>query len=90
MLNQDTTAPRKRRIHAIPTCPAGYIQEVELARRFGKHLLTIQKERARGNCPAYVRIGQSIFYGESAIAAWLAAKEVDPSKPKKLTRRRKA
>jgi hypothetical protein len=87
--NQNETAPPKR-VYRIPTCPPGYITEDELARRLGKHVVTMRQARARGDCSAYMRAGKSVFYNEKALAKRFAAAEIDPSKPKKLVRRRKA
>lgn len=80
LLDECSPTKRKPRVYATPTCPPGFITEAEFARQIGKHVRTLEAWRARGDLPAYLRIGQSIFYSVLAIKKWLRGKEIDPAK----------
>ena len=48
-----------------------YIKSAELARRLGLRRNTIEHWRRRKHGPAFVRIGQCIYYDEAVVDAWI-------------------
>ncbi|MDQ6870247.1 MAG: helix-turn-helix domain-containing protein [Pseudomonadota bacterium] len=63
------------------------MSELSVSRILGKSPRVLKRWRQEGKGPPYTRIGQSTFYREASFESWLLAKEIDPSKPTKLTRR---
>ncbi len=51
------------------------LREEEYARLRGVSVRTIQRERARRTGPAYIKLGQRVYYRPAAIEAWLIAQE---------------
>lgn len=49
-----------------------FVAEADLASRYGKAVRTLQRWRAKGYGPAYMRIGGSIFYRQEDIEAFEA------------------
>lgn len=49
-----------------------FVAEADLAFRYGKAIRTLQRWRAKGYGPAYMRIGGSIFYLQEDIKAFEA------------------
>jgi hypothetical protein len=83
---QDAPRPRKPRTFIAPSLP-GYITEHEKAALFGQSYRSAIRDRVLGNAPCYVKQGVKVLYRLEAIKKFLLDKEVDPSKPAKLTRR---
>ncbi len=52
--------------------PLALIRERDLAERWKKSLRTLQRWRAEGYGPAYLRIGGSIFYRSGDVLAFEA------------------
>jgi hypothetical protein len=50
--------------------PLALIRESDVAERWKKSLRTLQRWRAEGYGPAYLRIGGSIFYRVSDVVAF--------------------
>lgn len=50
----------------------GFIPEHDLASRYSKAVRTLQRWRAKGYGPTYMRIGGSIFYRKEDIEAFEA------------------
>lgn len=48
-----------------------YIKSAELARRLGLQRNTIEHWRRRKYGPAFLRIGQCIYYDEAIVNAWV-------------------
>jgi hypothetical protein len=57
-----------------------YIRDGEFAAAVGKTPRTIRIWRQRRTGPAWVRIGNGIFYRRTAVQEWLSANEVRPAR----------
>jgi hypothetical protein len=55
-----------------------HLNEDEAAAALKHRKRTLRKWRQQGTGPAYRRIGRTIYYTETAIAAWLQTLEVEP------------
>ena len=64
-----------------------YVAERELAKLLHKHPRTIRRWRELGDGPAYVLLGDSIYYRGSALRDWLQKKEVTRKGPAGRARR---
>ena len=53
----------------------GYITEDQYVQMRGVCKRTIQRERADGNGPPFVKLGKKIYYREEALGEWLLAME---------------
>ena len=62
-------APRGRNLHERLLTPA------DLAKRWRMSTSWLAKKRMSGDGPAFVRIGRSIRYRESAVEAWERARQ---------------
>ena len=51
------------------------LSEEEYARQRGVSVRTIQRERAMRTGPAYIKLGQKVYFRPAAIEAWLLAQE---------------
>lgn len=54
----------------MPTCNTALVREAIVARRWGKSVRTLQRWRLAEIGPAYIRIGNSIFYTMADILAY--------------------
>ncbi len=59
-------------LYAGPGDPLALIRERDVAERWKKSIRTLQRWRAEGYGPAYLRIGGSIFYRHTDILAFEA------------------
>jgi hypothetical protein len=68
---------RERRAHQSHQSKIeGWITEYDMAAKTGRSLRALRKDRQLGVGMAWSRFGKSIFYRESAAAAYLEAREV--------------
>jgi len=58
------------------------IGEDELAAQLRKSRATLQTWRSRGLGPAWVKLGQSIYYDRQRVREWIAASEHMPDRTK--------
>jgi hypothetical protein len=58
----------------------GLISEAAYAKLRDKAIGSVRNERARGDGPAYVKLGRQVLYPLAAVKAYIAANTVSPSK----------
>jgi predicted DNA-binding transcriptional regulator AlpA len=63
------------------------LTEKQAARRYKKKASTLNKWRAEGKGPRFVRLGSSVFYRAADLDAFIEASVVDPARAKSKRRR---
>jgi hypothetical protein len=58
---------------------AGYLTEAELAAQLHKSRRALQEWRHQHKGPPWTQVGNTIFYAENSVRAWLKALEQRPS-----------
>ncbi|WP_363301870.1 helix-turn-helix domain-containing protein [uncultured Roseovarius sp.] len=51
------------------------IPEAQYAELTGRNIRSVQRERARREGPAFIRIGRKVYYRKAAIEQWLLDQE---------------
>jgi hypothetical protein len=69
---------KKTREHWLELDPRIFITERELAARWRHSLRSLQRWRAAGTGPRFIRVGRRVIYRLSAVEAFEAAGEADP------------
>jgi hypothetical protein len=75
---------------ATATVLDGYMDDVECAKQLGIAPITLARWRGRKQGPPVTKVGRTVFYRRSSVAAWLAEQETQLEHPKAAKRRRAA
>lgn len=83
-VSQSITAPIRGALEPEPEATMQEDRLLSSAELAESRILPVQKPtldtwRYRGEGPPYVKIGARVFYRESAVLAWIRAREVNPS-----------
>ncbi len=71
-----TPAARTQEPRPLPVDPEAAIDTNQLGQLFDLAPITIQQQRARGEGPAFFRVGHSVRYRLGDVLAWRDARKV--------------
>jgi predicted DNA-binding transcriptional regulator AlpA len=63
-----------------------YMDDAECAKQLGIAPITLARWRGRKQGPPVTKVGRSVFYRRSSVAAWLAEQETQLEHPKQAKR----